>query len=252
MPRLDDETKSVLDGSVTYEEVKMTIDALNPGKSPGPNGLRASFYKAFNPTLSSFLADVFNKAFDLSFLPPSLLTAHTILIPKTEDVAKLRLVTSYRPISLTNVDYKVLMKVLARRMQNDITKIVGPHQTCGIKGRTIFTYIHSARSVLDCCDAMHSRVAMLQVDLEKAFDRVPHDVLLAILDHVNVGKVIREGVRMAYSGCTTSLIVNKPVGKRIMVQRSVRQGCHLSPLLFCIYIESFCLSILRNSKISGF
>lgn len=252
MPRLDDETKSILEGPITYEEIKTAIEDLNPGKSPGPDGLSAAFYKALKHTLAPVLVDVFNEAFDAKTLPPSFLTAHTILIPKTEDVTKLRQVTSYRPISLTNVDYKILMKILARRLQSVITELVGPHQTCGIKGRTIFTNTHTARCVLECCDAMHSRVAMLQVDLEKAFDRVPHDVLLAILDHVNVGSVIREGVHMAYSGSTTSLIVNKSVGKRIQVQRSVRQGCPLSPLLFCIYIESFCLSIIRNSRISGF
>lgn len=78
---------------------------------------------------------------------------------------------------------------------------------------------------------MRTCVAMPQVDLEKDFDRVPHDLLLNILDSVNVGAV-RDGVRMAQNGCSTRLIVNKGVGKHIKVTRSVRQGCPLSPLLF--------------------
>lgn len=36
------------------------------------------------------------------------------------------------------------------------------------------------------------------------------------------------------------------------MQRSVRQGCPLSPLLFCIYIETLCLNIIENDKIRGF
>lgn len=252
MPRLDNATKEVLEATITAEDVLFAIEALNPGKSPGPDGLSAAFYKALKHELSIVLAKVFNEAFELGVLPPSFLSSHTILIPKTEDPVKLRQVTSYRPISLTNVDYKILMKILARRLQTVITEIVGPHQTCGIKGRTILTNIHKARSVLECCDAMQSGVAMLQIDLEKAFDRVPHDVLLAVLDHVNIGSVIREGVRMAYSGCTTRLVINHSVGKRIQVQRSVRQGCPLSPLLFCLYLESLCLSIIRHDIVSGF
>lgn len=145
-----------------------------------------------------------------------------------------------------------MMKILAKRLQTVITDLVGPHQTCGIKGRSIFSNIHVARSILECCDAMGTQVAMIQIDLEKAFDRVPHEILLCILDHVNVGRIIRGGVAMAYQDCTTSLIVNKVVGSRIPVKRSVRQGCPLSPLLFCLYIESFCLSVIQSDCMRGF
>lgn len=252
LPKIDDETKLILESPITMAEVKEAIDDLNLGKSPGPDGLSAAFYKSLKHEISPVLTCVFKEAFTLGVLPPSFSASHTILIPKTEDIIKLRQVTSYRPISLTNVDYKILMKILAKRLQTVISTIVGPHQTCGIKGRSIVTNIHKARSVLECCDVMHNGVAMLQVDLDKAFDRVPHDGLMAVLEHINIGSVIQEGVRMAYNNCTTRIIVNKVIGKRIEVQRSVRQGCPLSPLLFCIYIESLCLSIIRNDSIKGF
>lgn len=93
---------------------------------------------------------------------------------------------------------------------------------------------------------------MLQIDFEKAFDRVPHDVLLCVLDHVNVGHVIRDGVAMAYRSCTTQLIVNKVVSERIPVRRSLRQGCPLSALLFGLYVESFCQCIIKSEQIRGF
>lgn len=252
MPQLDDETKDRLELSISVSEVERAIDKLNCGKSPGPDGLSAAFYKKFKHGLSPILAYLFNEALEVKSLPPSFLSSHTILIPKTDDSRKLLQVSAYRPISLTNVDYKILMKIMAGRLQSVMKEIVGPHQTCGIKGRSIFTNIHTARCVLECTDIMGSAVAMLQIDLEKAFDRVPHDLLIAVLEHVNVGTVITEAVKMAYTGCTTRLIVNKELGKSIELQRSVRQGCPLSPLLFCIYIESFCLSIIRSNIIKGF
>lgn len=252
LPKIDDETRLLLESPITVEEVKEAINNLNLGKSPGPDGLSAAFYKFLKHEISPVLTAVFREAFMLGVLPPSFSAAHTILIPKTEDTVKLRQVTSYRPISLTNVDYKILMKILAKRLQTVIGIIVGPHQTCGIKGRSIVTNIHKARSVLESCDVMHTGVAMLQVDLDKAFDRVPHDGLMAVLEHINIGSVILEGVRMAYNKCTTRIIVNKVLGRRIEVQRSVRQGCPLSPLLFCIYIESLCLTIMRNETVKGF
>lgn len=47
--------------------------------------------------------------------------------------------------------------------------------------------------MLECSDAMHVGVAVLQLDLEKAFDCVSHQVLVSILDYINVGSVIRGG-----------------------------------------------------------
>lgn len=91
------------------------------------------------------------------------------------------------------------MKVLAVRLQSVIKEIVGEHQTCGIKGRSILTNTHTMRCVLECCDAFHSAVAILQLDFEKAFDCVPHDVLFTILEHGNVGSVITEGGVLACS-----------------------------------------------------
>lgn len=77
---------------------------------------------------------------------------------------------------------------------------------------------------------------MLQIDLEKAFDRVCHEVLFCILEYINVGDVIIQGVRMAYTECSTQLIINKNVTESIPVLSSVRQGCPASPLLFAIFL----------------
>lgn len=95
---------------------------------------------------------MFSEAFEARILPLSFLRTHTVLIPKSEDREKLQSVSGYRPITLANTDYKVLMKIIARRLQGVITMLVGPHQTCGIRGRSIVTNVHVARSVLQCCD----------------------------------------------------------------------------------------------------
>lgn len=141
------------------------IEDLNPGKSPGPDGLCAAWYKTFKDHLAPRLTAVFNEAYELKMLPPSFGRSHTVLIPKTEETEKLKQLSSYRPIALTNCDYKILIKVLARRVQSVIKDIVGPHQTCGIRGSTIVTNIHKMKCVLECCDAMYDAVAILQLDL---------------------------------------------------------------------------------------
>lgn len=241
-----------LERPISLGEIQTAISELKVGKSPGPDGLGADFYKRFSDIVTPFLFMVFREAYESKVLPPSFGRTHTVLIPKSEDRVKLQSVSGYRPITLANVDYKILMKILAQRLQSVITSVVGPHQTCGIKGRSIVTNVHVARSVLECCDMFFKRVAMLQIDFEKAFDRVCHEILFCILEHINVGDVIIQGVRMAYSHCCTQLIINKNVTGSIPVLSSVRQGCPASPLLFAIYLEPSCLKIINDGGVRGF
>ncbi|KAM7306544.1 uncharacterized protein ISCGN_010247 [Ixodes scapularis] len=252
MPQLEQHVCDSLEVPITVPEIEAAIDELTSGKTPGPDGLGADFYKSFKHAVAPALYEVVTEAYEKQMLPLSFLRTHTVLIPKYNDSVKLLSVGSYRPITLTNVDYKIYMKILAKRLQRVIKVLVGPHQTCGIKGRTICTNIHVARSVLECCDAFQGRVAMLQLDFEKAFDRVSHQILFRILEHANVRYILLEGLKMAYKNCITSLVVNKRVTESIEIRCSVRQGCPLSPLLFAIFLEPFCLRLLRNDNVRGF
>lgn len=171
---------------------------------------------------------------------------------KSDDPRKLLDVEAYRPISLTNVDYKIFTKVLAKRLQSVITHLVLPHQTCGIKGRTIYTNIHTARTILECCDMTQDNIAMIQLDLQKAFDRVNHDILQLLLEHCNVGSVIKEGIKMVYEECAVNLIINNTVSENIPVLSGIKQGCACSSLLFALYLEPLCLKIRINKMVHGY
>lgn len=72
------------------------------------------------------------------------------------------------------------------------------------------------------------------------------------LSHVKLGSVLCNGVRMVCKNCATRLVVNKSVSERIRLFSSVRQGCPLSPLLFCTFLDPFCLSITQSEFIRRF
>lgn len=252
MPKIDGELKDALERPISVAEIEKAIDDLSVRKSPGPDGLGAAIYKIFKVEMAEALHRVITKCYEQKWTPPSFRQTHVVLIPKSTDHIKLQSVEAYRPISLANIDYKVFMKVLAHRLQSVVKSLVGTHQTCGIKGRTIFTNIHIARSILECCDTMGDHVAMLQLDLAKAFDRVSHEILFTLLDYVNVGSVILDGVKMMYDGCTTNLIINNKLSRRIAVMSSIKQGCPTSALLFALYLEPFCLKLLHSHNIRGY
>lgn len=252
LPKLEPDMTKILNTPIDVAEVELNIKEMKSGKAPGPDGLPASFYKKWSKKLSPILLNVFDESYRHEYLPPSFRKAHTVLIPKSRDLDKSQRVDGYRPISLLNGDYKIFARVLAGRLQSVITFLVGDHQTCSIKGRNIQTNLHIVRSIIEICQRTQESVAILQLDLAKAFDQVQHSFLFDVLAHMQVGENVMRGIKLCYTGISTKLIVNGALTKSIQVQRSVRQGCPMSPLLFDLYLEPLCRYIINDSKVQGF
>lgn len=252
MPQLSDDDKAALEQPISMAEIRNAIDTLQNNRSPGPDGLSPEFYKTHAEALTMVLTNVFNEAEIRGFLPYSMTRSRTVLIPKEIPEGSTPRVTDFRPITLSNVDYKIYAKVLAGRMQKLIPKLVGEHQTCAIKGRSILTNIHVARTILDRCKAEGDQVAMIQIDMSKAFDRVNHAYLFRLLDAVNMGPEFINRIRMCYAMARTQLVVNNVLTAPILLKSSVRQGCPMSPLLFDLYLEPLCQSINTCGDVSGY
>ena len=95
---------------------------MQSGKSPGPNGFPIEFFKTFSNILVKSILDMFNKALKTCTLPQSLRQASSSLIPK-KDKDPLDC-GSFRPTSLCPADAKVLVKVLARRLESILPKLI--------------------------------------------------------------------------------------------------------------------------------
>ena len=109
---------------------------MKNNKAPGSDGLTIEFYKTFWQEISGLLVDSFNESFDLGYLSHTQNISILSLIFKKGNPEELR---NYRPISLTNVDYRILAFTLAQRLQNVIGTVVSCNQTGYIKGRSIGT-----------------------------------------------------------------------------------------------------------------
>ena len=89
------------------------------------------------------------------------------LIPKQGDLNKLKY---QRPISLLCIDYKILTKILANRLQNILPTIISKEQTCSIPNRTIFNNLFLIREIITLTNKKN-KLYILQVDQEKAFNK---------------------------------------------------------------------------------
>ena len=164
LPELSPERQNSCEGLISQQECEDALKKIKTNKSPGDDGIPIEFYKAFWNEIGSLLVDVYNESFENKILPLSMRKSVITLIHKREDKTKIE---NYRPISLTNTDYRILACVLASRLQRVINDIVGPDQTAYIKGRFIGSNVRLVQDLFDLYNKKKLSGLFMFVDLKK-------------------------------------------------------------------------------------
>ena len=132
------------------------------------DGFTKDFYQTFFDLLCNDLLNSYNEAFRKGSLSVSQKRGTITLIPKgDENLTELK---NWCPISLLNIDYKILSKVLGKRMENVLTKLVHSEQTSFVNGRYIGQNIKLLNNIMEYTDIKKLPGIFLFVDFEKAFD----------------------------------------------------------------------------------
>ena len=211
-------------------------------------GSLLSFFKLFSATIAPALQRMYNESFAGNRLPSTLSEASISLLLKCDKDPLL--CGSYRPISLLNVDLKILSKILAQRLQQVLSNIISTDQTGFMLGRHSF---HNTRRLLNIISAPSSTIpeVIVSLDAEKAFDRVEWSFLFFVLQKFGFPLEFISWIKLLYANPVASVHTNGLQSATFPLYRGTRQGCPLSPLLFAIAIEPLAIWLRQEGGFEG-
>uniref|UniRef100_A0A2N9H9Z1 Reverse transcriptase domain-containing protein n=2 Tax=Fagus sylvatica TaxID=28930 RepID=A0A2N9H9Z1_FAGSY len=229
------------------EEVTHALFQMNPSKSPGPDGMTALFFQKFwnivGTDVTTAVLDFLNSGRMLG----SMNFTHIALIPKVKSP---ECMAQFRPISLCNVVYKIISKILVNRMKSILPQVISDSQSAFVPGRMITDNVMTAFEVVHYLKNLRvgkNAQMAAKLDMSKAYDRVEWDFLKEIFlklgFHVRWVHLVMECV----TSVSYAVKVNGEPKGHIKPSRGLRQGDPLSPYLFLICAEGLS-ALLRKAE----
>jgi hypothetical protein len=222
----------------TPDEIDIALSQMAAFKAPEPNGFTASFFQKNWSTIHGEVCNAIMSFFDTGVLDPKINMTNIVLIPK---ISSPQSVTDFKPISLCNVIYKLISKVLANRFKGVLPGIISSSQSAFLAGRLITDNVIIVYEILHTMqNRLWSKVGFmgLKLDMSKAYDRVEWAFLETVMMRLGFGDRWIHLVMACVKSETYSVVVSGNSVGSITLTRGIRQGDPISPYLFLLCAEA--------------
>jgi len=239
---------------ITEEEVKRALFSLNPTKAPGQDGMTALFFQRFWEIIKGDLINMVKNFFSSGIFDEKLNETNICLISKVE---RPREMSGFRPISLCNVSYKIISKILSLRLKKFLSELISETQSAFVAGRLITDNILIAQEnfyALRSNPTNRKKFMALKTDMSKAYDRVEWSFLRALMEKMGFDHKWVNWIMQCITSVSYRILINGDPKGRIRPSRGIRQGDPISPYLFILCTEALIAQIRkaeREGKVQG-
>ena len=166
---------------MTITEIESIIFKSPTNKSPRPDGVTGEFYQTFREELRPIILKLFQKIAEDRTFWNTFYEARITLIPDKDIIKR----ENYRPLSLMNVDAKILIIILANRIQQYFKRLIHHDQVGFIPGMQGCFSSHTSINVIHHINKLKNKnYVIISTDAQKAFDKIQHPFMIKTLNKV--------------------------------------------------------------------
>ncbi|KAL3675999.1 hypothetical protein R1sor_025947 [Riccia sorocarpa] len=228
-------------------EIERVVFDMKTNKAPGQDGLTIEVLQA----CWGFVVDDCIKMIHAVWTKKRVLKADCQgiikLLPKGGEKKRLG---NWRPISLMTLTYKIISKILACRLKMHMPILVDAQQTGFVAGRQITDNVLSLKLGQEWASWSGQKGLFVKLDFVKAYDRVDHEFLWSVLSQFGFHPIFIDLVKGFTCGGTAKVHINEGFSQEIKVERGVRHGCPLAPLLFALCSQHF-MELIKAAAAEG-
>lgn len=205
--------------------------------APEADGFTSDFFQSYWTIIGLDAVREIQDFFRSGKFPPKLNVTHIRLIPKVLSPKK---VSDYRPIALCYVFYKIVAKILTKRLQAILPEIILEHQSAFVPGRAISDNVlitHETLHFLRSSQAKKHGEMVVKMDMSKAYDRIEWDFLKAVLVRMGFHDICICWILECVSTVSYTFLINGSPQGNVIPTRGFRQGDPLYPYLFVLCTE---------------
>eukprot|EP00253_Pinus_taeda_P019663 PITA_19663 len=236
----DDSCNDSIYQPISEDELHKVLKAFSKDKCPGPNGWTIEFFLSFFEIIKQDLLHMIEESRIIGRIHSHTSSTLIALIPKKRDADSF---TDFQPISLCNISFKIISKIIAERIKGILAIHLSKDQHAFLKGRNILDAIASTQ---ECLYSMYSKNidgAILKIDLQKAYDCIDWGFIRCLLARISLRSEMISWIMACIEGVNYAININGIPTPFFTAERGLRQGCPLAPIIFILAMNTLSLHI---------
>ena len=228
-----DETSMRFVRRIQESEVKEALKRMKGGKAMGPDCIPIEVWKGLGDIAIVWLTKLFNLIFRANKMPEE--WRRSILVPIFKNKGDVQSCTNYRGIKLMSHTMKLWERVIEHRLRRmtSVTK----NQFGFMPGRSTMEAIFLVRQLMERYREQKKDLHMVFIDLEKAYDKIPRNVMWWALEKHKVPAKYITLIKDMYDNVVTSVRTSDVDTDDFPIKIGLHQGSALSPYLFALVMD---------------